>query len=89
MDKKDGDPNLDVAMGSYDGTEICRLVGLYILHVLGEKYGKDKAGLYLDDGSACFGNINESQAEISSFQYLKLNINIALHVKRIWWMWTF
>ena len=36
-------------MGSYDGAEICDLVGLYILQVLGEKYGKDKIGLYRDD----------------------------------------
>ena len=50
-------------MGSYDGTEICELVGSYILHVLGEKYWKDKIGLYRDDGLACFTNINGSQAE--------------------------
>ena len=50
-------------MGSYDRAEICELVGLYILLVLGEKYGKDKVGLYREDGLACFGNINGSQAE--------------------------
>ena len=50
-------------MGSYDGTEICELVCQYILHVFGEKYGNDKIGLYRDDGLACFGNINGSQAE--------------------------
>ena len=61
--KKDGDPNFDVTMGSYYEAEICELVGLYILHVLGEKYGKDKIGLYCDDGLACFGNIKGSQAE--------------------------
>ena len=47
--KKDSDPNFDLTMGSYDGAEICELVGLYILQVLGEKYGKDKIGLYRDD----------------------------------------
>ena len=61
--KKDGDPNFNLTMGSYDGTEICELVGLYILHVLGEKYRKDKISLYCDDGLACFGNINGSQTE--------------------------
>ena len=60
--KKDGDPNFDVTMGSYDGAEICKLVRLYILHVLGENYGKDKIGLYHDDGVTYFGNINGSQA---------------------------
>ena len=38
--KKDGDKNFDVTMSSYDGAEICKLVGLYILHKYGEKYGK-------------------------------------------------
>ena len=33
-------------------------LGLYICHVLGEKYGKEKIGLYHDDGLACFKNIN-------------------------------
>ena len=47
--KKDSDPYFDLTMGSYDGAEICELVGLYILQVLGEKYGKDKIGLYRDD----------------------------------------
>ena len=47
-------------MGSYDWTEICELVGLYILHVLGEKYRKDKIGLYR---LVCFRNISGSQAE--------------------------
>ena len=50
-------------MGSYNWTEICELVGLCILHVLGEKYGTDKIGLYRNDGLACFRNISGSQAE--------------------------
>ena len=61
--KKDGGLNFDVTMGSYDGAEICELVGVYILHVLGEKYRKVKIGLYRDDGLACFGNTNGSQVE--------------------------
>ena len=36
----------DVTMGSFDGAELCELVGLYILHILGEKYGKHRVGLY-------------------------------------------
>ena len=52
--KKNGDPDLNVTMGSFDGAELCKLVGLYILHILGEKYGKHGIGLYRDDGLACF-----------------------------------
>ena len=86
--KKDGDPNFDVTMGSYDGAEICELVGLHILQVLGEKYGKDKIGLYRDDGLACFGNIKGSQVErirkelISIFKTeFKLNITSETNLK--------
>ena len=35
-----------VTMGSFDGAELCELVGLCILHILGEKYGKHRIGLY-------------------------------------------
>ena len=52
--KKDENPNFDVTIGSYNGAEICKLVDLYILHVLGEKKIKDKIGLYCDDGLTCF-----------------------------------
>ena len=52
--KKDENPNFDATMGSYDWAEICKLVDLYILQVLGEKKIKDKIGLYCDDGLTCF-----------------------------------
>ena len=70
--KKDGDPNFDVTMGKYVGAEICEIASLYILHVLGEKYGKDKVGLYRDDGLACFGNINGSQAERIQKEFISI-----------------
>ena len=41
-------------MGSFDGAEICELVGLYILHLLSSKFNKDQVGLYRDDGLAAF-----------------------------------
>ena len=40
----------DVTMGSYDGAEVCELVGLYLLHQL-QATGLD-LGLYRDDGLA-------------------------------------
>ena len=60
--KKNGDPDFDVMMGSLDGVELCKLVGLYILHIFGEKYGKHRIGLYCDDGLACFGYTSGPQA---------------------------
>ena len=47
--KKDGS-DFDVTMGSYDGAEICELVGLYMLHLLSQKFNSDTVGLYRDDG---------------------------------------
>ena len=61
--KKDGNKDFDVTMGSFDGAEICELVGLYILYILSTKYGKDLNGLYRDDGLACFENISGPQAD--------------------------
>ena len=40
----------DETMGSYDGAEICELVGIYILNILANKYDKNNIGLYRDDG---------------------------------------
>ena len=40
----------DVTMGSYDGCELCELVGLYVLHRLKEKFPEIDFGLYRDDG---------------------------------------
>ena len=45
---KKGDTNFDVAMGSFDGAEVCELVGLLILSKL-KSLGID-VGLYRDDG---------------------------------------
>ena len=36
----------DVAMGSYDGTEVCELVGLYLLNLLTNEFGKCNISLY-------------------------------------------
>ena len=54
----------DVTMGSYDGAEICELVGLYMLNKLSEKAViKGNIGLYRDDGLAAYENISGPQAE--------------------------
>ena len=38
----------DVTMGSFDGVEICELIGIYILHLLSSRFNKDQIGLYRD-----------------------------------------
>ena len=54
--KRHGDLSFDVTMGSFDGAEICKLEGLYILIVQCEKYDKGRLGLYRDDGLICLQN---------------------------------
>ena len=45
-------------MGSYDGAEICELVGLYLLNQLSTVIDKSSVGLYRDDGLAAINNAN-------------------------------
>ena len=82
------DSNLfDVTMGSFDGAEICELVGLFILNKLATKYGKDNIGLYRDDGLAIFKNISGPQADrirkdiTKHFKQHGLNITIQTNLK--------
>ena len=51
--KKNGYPNFDVIIWSFDGAELFELVGLNILHSLGEKNGKHGIGWYCNDVAAC------------------------------------
>ena len=39
-------------MGSFDGAEVCELVGTYVLSKLASKYDKNQIGLYRDDDLA-------------------------------------
>ena len=59
-------------MGSFDGAELCELVRLYILHILGEKYGKHRIGLYRDDGLASFGYTSGPQADRIRKDFIKI-----------------
>ena len=70
--KKNGDTDFDVTMGSFDGAELCELVGLHILYILGEKYGKHRIGLYRDDGLACFGYTSGLQADRIRKYFIKI-----------------
>ena len=45
-------------MGSYDGAEICELVGIYILTRLATIIKKSDCGLYRDDGLVLLRNVN-------------------------------
>ena len=54
----------DVTMGSYDGAEVCELVGLFLLNQIKERLGKTaEIGLYRDDGLALLPGISAQKAE--------------------------
>ena len=53
----------DVAMGGYDGAEVCEIVALFLLNNLANKFEKNSVGLYRDDGLALFKNINGHRAD--------------------------
>ena len=50
--KRAENPWFDVTMGSFDGTEICGIVGIYLLEKLPPLLGKENFRLYRDDGLA-------------------------------------
>ena len=58
-------------MSSFYKVQICEVVGIYILHKLGEKYGTEKIGFYKDHGSACFENTSRSEAETIRKAFIK------------------
>ena len=59
---KIGDDTLfDNTMESFDGAEICELVGLYLLDKLSSLIGRKKVGLYRDDGLTA---INSSSGHV-------------------------
>ena len=70
----------DVTMGSFDGAELCELVGVYILLILGEKYGKPRIGLYPNDGLACFGYTSRPQADRIRKKFIKIFKNFNLSI---------
>ena len=69
-------------MGSYDGAEICELVGLFLLHELSAIIPKELVGLYRDDGLAILQNSSGHNTDqikkriIKLFQIHDLKINI-------------
>jgi len=55
--KKNNSTLFDVTMGSYDGAEVCELVGVYLLFLMKENFPTLDFGLYRDDGLGCYKNM--------------------------------
>ena len=85
--KKDSDSGFDVTMGSYDGAEVCQLVGVFLLNKLAAYVDKKSAGLYRDDGLAALRRVPGTSADrtrkriISLFQSYGLKITIDINIR--------
>ena len=55
--------NFDVTMGSYNGAEVCELICIFMLSLIGSKCNPNNIGLYRDDGLAVFKNTSGLQSE--------------------------
>ena len=60
--KKEGS-SFNVTMGAYDGVEVCELIGISVLCLIGKKYDSKNIGLYRDVGLAVFKNLSGSSSE--------------------------
>ena len=73
-------------MGSYDGTEVCGIVGLYILDSLRRKFDLTDFGLYRDDGLLISRHMNGHQLDrlkkdlIDAFKEFNLSITVTTNV---------
>ena len=63
MRKKQTESCFDMIMGSFDGAEVCKLVGIYILCFLEKLICKKNCGVYRDDGLLILRNVNGQQID--------------------------
>ena len=85
--KKDTSVEFDITMGSYDGAEMCEIVGLFMLDMLSKLFEKVSSGLYRDDGLSIFRNYNGHQNDkvrkdlIKLFKKYQLNLDKKCNLK--------
>ena len=65
-----------------DETELCELVGFYLLDLLTKKFDKQNISLYRDDGLSCFENICPDPQKIKKKQNLQKQW--IKHKRRMW-----
>ena len=76
-------------MGSFDGAEICELVGLYIQSKLGKILPKSNFGLYRDDGLPLLRNFKGQETVkvrkniIGVFKDIGFSLDIETNLKQV------
>ena len=83
---KKNSAEFDVTMGSYDGAEVCELIGLYILHKVEQVIEQKQVGLYRDDGLAAVKGSGPQVEKLRKkifnvFKTLKLKATIEANLK--------
>ena len=76
----------DVAMGSCDGAEVCKIVGLFMLDMLSKSFEKKSIGLYRDNGLSIFRDYNGYQndkfrKDMKSCKKYQLNLDMKCNLK--------
>ena len=70
----------DVQMGVYDGAEVCELIGIFLLNLLGRQYVTKNIGLHRDYRLSIFKNRSDPQMEKIKKQLQKVYKNNGLDV---------
>ena len=84
--KKEIKKQFDVSMGSFDGAEVCELIGLCIISTINESIKFESIGLYRDDGLAVLKSATGSESErmrkrlIKTFQDNGISIAIQANI---------
>ena len=79
--KKSTESCFDVTMGSYDGADICELIGIYILSLLSTIIDQNDAGLYRDDGLILLRNLNGRQIDQLRKKIIKIFESIGFKIE--------
>ena len=67
----------DVTMVEYDGAEVCELIGIFMLQLIGRKYNSKNTELYRDDGLTVFKNVSGPASEKTKQKKKKSNLSAA------------
>ena len=84
--KKNTESCFDVTMGSFDGAEICELVGIHILSLLSNKLDKQSTGLYRDDGLVLLRNTSKQKTDRIRKDIIEIfkNAGFKIEIKTNW-----
>ena len=76
--------SFDMTMESFDGAEICEMVGLYLLDKLSNLLGQENVGLYRDDDlvaiNSCSGPVLDTTRKNSIALFKKEGLNITIEM---------